>query len=166
ALPRFRSDIFGHKDHPLNIQLAGDQGLLVSRLRQRGWEEAEMLGWNNILRLLTPRAQLTSLPVPPQVHDARHEELVMVKQLTEQQRLLLRLWPTALRLAPDELEISIGNVTLQKAETVIGMLTIPRTIHQFERPVELLRQELGESGAGIDLATGSVIRLQLRPGSD
>ncbi|MBT3048762.1 MAG: VTT domain-containing protein [Candidatus Thiodiazotropha sp. (ex Clathrolucina costata)] len=166
ALPRFRNDVFGAKDHPLNIQLAGDPGRLVDRLRQRGWEEAEMLGWHNILRLLTPHTQLAALPVPPQVHDAGHEELVLVKQLTEQQRLLLRLWPTPLRLAPDALGISVGNVTLQRAETLIGMLTIPRTLHQFERPVEILRQELGETGAGIDLETGGVIRLHLRPGGD
>ncbi|MEW8510954.1 MAG: hypothetical protein AB2608_08980, partial [Candidatus Thiodiazotropha sp.] len=69
-------------------------------------------------------------------------------------------------LAPDALGISVGNVTLQRAETLIGMLTIPRTLHQFERPVEILRQELGETGAGIDLETGGVIRLHLRPGGD
>ncbi|MET0072085.1 MAG: VTT domain-containing protein [Candidatus Thiodiazotropha sp.] len=166
ALPRFRNDIFGARDHPLNIQLAGDPGRLVAHLRQHGWEEAEMLGWHNILRLLTPRARLAALPVPPQVHDAGHEELVLVRQLNEQQRLLLRLWPTPLRLAPDGLEISVGNVTLQEAEILIGMLTIPRTLNQFGRPMEILRQDLGETGAGIDLETGGVIRLQLGPGSD
>ncbi|MES9992077.1 MAG: VTT domain-containing protein [Candidatus Thiodiazotropha sp.] len=165
-LPRFRNDIFGDKNQPLNVQLAGDHRQLVALLRQQGWQEAEMLGWGNILRLLAPHAQLATLPVPPQVHDARHEEMVMVKQLTEQQRLVLRLWPTPLRLTPKALKISIGNVTLQEAETVIGMLTIPRTTKQYARPVDLLLQALAEAGVSSELQTGRLIRLTLSADSD
>ncbi|MEW8505939.1 MAG: phosphatase PAP2 family protein [Candidatus Thiodiazotropha sp.] len=166
ALPLVRNDVFGNKDHPLNIQLAGDRGRLAELLRQRGWREAEMLGWNNILRLLEPRASLAALPVPPHVHDARHEELVMVRQLSEQQRLVLRLWSTPLRLTPDGLKISVGNITLQKAETVIGMLTIPRTMQQFQRPVDILLKELTAVTDSIDLETDGLIRLRLRPSRD
>jgi hypothetical protein len=121
-----------------------------------------MLGWGNLLRLLSPRAELETLPIPPQVHDARHEKLVMVKQLSKQQRLVLRLWSTPLRLAPDGLEISIGNVTLQSAENVIGMMTIPRTIRQFDRPVELLWQELKSLGDDANRDSTNLIRLVIK----
>jgi undecaprenyl-diphosphatase len=162
-LAKYRNDIFGDKEHPLNFQLAGDPSQLVTLLHEEGWQHGEMLGWGNLLRLLSPSAELETLPIPPQVHDARHEELVMVKPLSKQQRLLLRLWSTPLRLEPDGLKIFIGNVTLQNAENVIGMLTIPRTIHQFDRPVELLWQELKSISADATLDPNNLIRLVLKP---
>ncbi|MES9969355.1 MAG: LssY C-terminal domain-containing protein [Candidatus Thiodiazotropha sp.] len=158
-LPQYRNDIFGDRDHPLNIQLAGDQAHLISLLLEQGWQRAEMLGWGNALRLLSPNAKLATLPVPPQVHDARHEELVMVKPVSEQQRLLLRLWSTPYRLAPGGERICIGNVTLQGSESVIGMLTIPRTIRQFDQPADILRQDLRELKQGTRIESDELILL-------
>jgi undecaprenyl-diphosphatase len=163
SLASYRNDIFGDKEHPLNFQLAGDQAQLAAVLRDNGWRHGEMLGWGNLLRLLSPSAELETLPIPPQVHDARHEELVMVKPLSKQHRLLLRLWSTPLRLKPDGLKISIGNVTLQKAENVIGMLTIPRTIRQFDQPIELLWQDLMSISDDTNPDSNNLIRLVLKP---
>ena len=158
-LPQYRNDIFGDRDQPLNVQLAGDQAQLVSVLLRQGWQQAEMLGWDNVLRLLSPSAKLTTLPVPPQVHDARHEELVMVKPLSNRQRLLLRLWSTRYRLDPGGERIRIGNVTLQGSETVIGMLTIPRTIRQFQQPADILRQDLRVLDSGSRIESDKLIML-------
>jgi undecaprenyl-diphosphatase len=162
GLAKYRNDIFGDREHPLNFHLAGDPAQLAAALRNRGWRQGEMLGWGNLLRLLSPNAELETLPIPPQVHNARHEELVMVKPLSKQQRLLLRLWPTPFRLDPDGLKISVGNVTLQNAEHVIGMLTIPRTIRQFDQPIELLWQELESIGDAANLTPNNLIRLLLK----
>jgi undecaprenyl-diphosphatase len=162
GLAKYRNDIFGDKEHPLNFHLAGDQAQLVTLLHDMGWQHGEMLGWGNLLRLLSPSTKLERLPIPPQVHDARHEELVMVKLLSKQQRLVLRLWSTPLRLDLEGMEISIGNVTLQSAENVIGMITIPRTIHQFDRPLELLWQELKPLGDDANLDSDRLIRLKLQ----
>ncbi len=162
-LPRYRNDILGNKEHPLNIQFAGDLQRLELLLQQRGWEHAEMLGWGNILRLLSPNQDLDTLPVLPQVHDARHEELVMVKSVSTRQRLLLRLWSTPLRLTPGDLRIFVGNVTFQGTETVIGMLTIPRTLRTFEQPVSLLLQDIRTMRDGYQADTGELIRLILKP---
>lgn len=161
GLAKYRNDIFGDKEHPLNFQLAGDQAQLVAALLDKGWQHGEMLGWGNLLRLLSPSAELETLPIPPQVHDARHEALVMIKPLSKQQRLLLRLWSTPLRLEPDGLKIAIGNVTLQNAENVIGLLTLPRTIRQFDQPVELLWQELKSISDDANIDSNNLIRLIL-----
>jgi undecaprenyl-diphosphatase len=158
-LPQYRNDIFGERNQPLNIQLAGDEKQLVSLLQQQGWQQAERLGWSNVLRLLSPTAKLETLPIPPQVHDARHEELIMVKPQPNQQRLLLRLWSTRYRLDPGGERIQIGNVTLQGAESVISMLTIPRTIHQFETPVEILLQDLRGVENSAMIKSNSLIKL-------
>jgi undecaprenyl-diphosphatase len=163
GLAKYRNDIFGDKEHPLNFHLAGGRTQLVTLLQDKGWQHGEMLGWGNLLRLLSPSAELETLPIPPQVHHARHEELVMIKQLSKQQRLVLRLWSTPLRLDPDGMEIAIGNVTLQSAENVIGMLTIPRTIRQFDRPAELLWQELKSLGDDASFDSDNLIRLILKP---
>ncbi|MEW8086830.1 MAG: hypothetical protein AB2823_14830, partial [Candidatus Thiodiazotropha endolucinida] len=81
----------------------------------------------------------------------------------DQRRLLLRLWSTPLRLDPDGLRISIGNVTLQSTETVIGMLTIPRTVRQFEQPIDMLRQNLVQLQDSVKLDPGTPTRLILKP---
>lgn len=164
GLPEYRNDIFGSREHPLNIHFAGDPAQLKTLLQAQGWHQGEMLGWGNLLRLLSPSSGVDSLPVPPQVHDARHETLVMVKPLSPDRRLLIRLWPTPLILEQDGLKIFIGNVSLQGAEKVIGMMAIPRTLHQFEAPLGILRQAIKpyEDNSGVD--SPSLIRLILRPG--
>ncbi|MGD9163417.1 MAG: bifunctional DedA family/phosphatase PAP2 family protein, partial [Chromatiales bacterium] len=67
-LPRFRDDLRGTRDHPLNLALAGDPQCLLHRLSEHGWQPAQMLDWHNLLRLLSPHSELSRLPVLPQVH--------------------------------------------------------------------------------------------------
>ncbi|MCU7813790.1 MAG: LssY C-terminal domain-containing protein [Candidatus Thiodiazotropha sp. (ex Rostrolucina anterorostrata)] len=159
--PLYRHDTLGDENHPINIQLAGDQQQLVSLLEQRGWQEAEMLGWDNLLRLLSPSTPLQALPVLPQVHDAKHEQTVMVKHLSEQSRLIIRLWSTPIRIEPGGMAISIGNVTEQQAETLIGLLKIPRTVQQFSSPANRLSQDLETLKGNISYEPGKLIRILL-----
>jgi hypothetical protein len=147
----------------LNIHFAGNPANLTSLLQKQGWQPAEMLGWSNLLRLLSSSAGIDSLPILPQVHDARHEALVMVKPLSTDQRLLLRLWSTPLVLDHEGLDIYIGNVTLQGAENVMGMLSIPRTLEQYDQPLNNLRQALKPNAELMDTDSPKLIRLILRP---
>lgn len=180
ALPRFRNDIRAEQDHPLNVVLAGAPGCLLGRLQARGWRAAEMLDWPNLLRLLSPRTPATRLPVLPQVHDGEHEKLVLRKDLQDGSRLLLRFWPTSIRLEPGGIPVFVGNVSRQRSETLMNLLVIPRTdpdfaqpfrqllsdlatLSQFEPPIEGHRLLIDLSGAGT--CPGAKIHTTNRDGS-
>ncbi|MEW8383019.1 MAG: LssY C-terminal domain-containing protein, partial [Candidatus Thiodiazotropha taylori] len=77
----------GEGNHPLNLQYAGDLQILQQQLQRQGWQSAEMLDWGNALKLLSPSTPLIGLPLLPHVHDARHEALVMAKNLNTDRRL-------------------------------------------------------------------------------
>jgi hypothetical protein len=166
SLPSYRHDIIGNQEHPLNIQFAGEPVQLTSLLQGQGWDQGEVLDWGNVLRLLSPRSTIDSLPVLPQVHDARHEALVMTKSMPGDQRLVLRLWSTPFLLDPEGLKIYVGNVTLQGSESLIGLLAIPRTLNQFQRPLDILRQTIKalEEKIVADTPAPDLIRLRLESG--
>ncbi|MCU7884857.1 MAG: phosphoesterase PA-phosphatase, partial [Candidatus Thiodiazotropha sp. (ex Lucinoma annulata)] len=108
---------------------------------------------------------LQALPVLPQVHDAHHEQTVMVKHLSEQYRLIVRLWSTPIRIEPGGIAVAIGNVTEQQAETLIGLLKIPRTVQQFSSPVNRLSRDLETLKGSISHEPGKLIRILLEPGT-
>ncbi|MCG8091329.1 MAG: bifunctional DedA family/phosphatase PAP2 family protein, partial [Candidatus Thiodiazotropha endolucinida] len=88
-IPTHRHDIRGEGNHPLNLQYVGDLQILQQQLQRHGWQSAEMLDWGNALKLLSPSTPLIGLPLLPHVHDARHEALVMAKNLNTDRRLVV-----------------------------------------------------------------------------
>ncbi|MCU7906595.1 MAG: VTT domain-containing protein [Candidatus Thiodiazotropha sp. (ex Epidulcina cf. delphinae)] len=166
ALPRYRHDTLGEGDHPLNIQLAGDPEQFFVRLKQQDWQAAEMLGWDNLLHLLSPSTPLQALPVLPQAHDARHERLVMVKQLSADSRLVLRLWSTPLRIEPGGLPVAVGNVTGQHVETLLGLLMIPRTDQNFTFPLRQFKGDLASLDDAVTHRSEHLIRITLKHGDE
>ncbi len=142
ALPRMRSDLRDSRDQPLNLILAGAARCLLEPLSERGWRQAEMLGWRNLLQLLSPRSGIDQLPVLPQVHGDAHEQAVFRKDLPDGTRLVLRLWPTDIRLMPGEVPLLIGNVSSQHADPLLHLLVIPRTGNDFEQSYRRLRDDL------------------------
>jgi hypothetical protein len=148
-LPRFRDDLRGARDHPLNLALAGDPQCLLHRLSERGWQPAQMLDWHNLLRLLSPRSELSHLPVLPQVHGAAHERSVFSKEQADGSRLLLRLWSTDIRLQPGAVPLLIGNVSRQSADSLLHLLLIPRTEKDFMQPFMQLLDDLGPLAAQV-----------------
>ena len=116
--------------------------MLRQVLAATDWEPATMLGWDNALKLLSPSLPLSALPVLPQVHAARHEAMVLVKTLPRDGRLVLRLWPTGVRLAPDGASLWIGNVTAQERRALLGLFNFPVTGADFRAPFAVLRRDL------------------------
>ncbi|MET0052548.1 MAG: VTT domain-containing protein [Candidatus Thiodiazotropha sp.] len=140
-LPGYRQDLSGSDRHPLDLQWVGSPEQLAQQLAQRGWKPAQMLSWRNLLHLLSPSTPLTSLPVLPQVHDARHESLVLVKSLAPENRLVLRLWPT--KLVVDSVQpLYVGNVTGQSKEVVADLFVLPVTRRNDGQPLVELHHDL------------------------
>ena len=146
-LPTYRQDVRNHHDHPLDIQYAGDLSRLSDRLLQRGWQPAELLQGANLLRLLSPSLPLQRLPVLPQVHDGRHEHLVLEKPLPDGGRLVLRLWASPVRLEPGSRPLWLGSVSSQRKTVVLNLLSYPVTEDDFDTALAALRKDL----AGTDI---------------
>ncbi len=142
ALPRFRGDLRGERDQPLNLLLAGEPECLLHQLPDRGWRPGEMLDWRNLLRLLSPNTEIANLPILPQVHGGTHERAVFSKELPDGTRLVLRLWSTHIRLIPGEIPLLIGNVSHQRAEPLLHLLLIPRTQADFSQAYNQLLDDL------------------------
>jgi membrane protein DedA with SNARE-associated domain/membrane-associated phospholipid phosphatase len=140
-LPEYRQDLSGGNYQALDLQWAGSPQRLAEQLAKRGWEPARMLSWHNLLRLLSPSTHLTALPVLPQVHDARHESLVLVKPLSQDSRLVLRLWKTP-RILDTGRPLFVGNVSRQSLEVTLDLFALPETVRGDHSPLTNLRQDL------------------------
>ncbi|MDJ0805360.1 MAG: VTT domain-containing protein [Gammaproteobacteria bacterium] len=145
-LPSYRHDVRGRFNHPLDIQFVGDLEMLSSQLQLLGWQPADQLSWSNLLRLLSPSLSLQELPVLPQVHDGRHETLLLAKPLADGGRLVLRVWSSAYRMADSLQPLWLGNVASQRKVVNLNILSYPVTVEDFDTPLSILRGDLVEAG--------------------
>ncbi|MEN8179174.1 MAG: VTT domain-containing protein [Pseudomonadota bacterium] len=146
GLPSYRHDVRGRLNHPLDVQFAGDLEQLTNHLQKSNWRPAERLSWANLLRLLSPSLNLQELPVLPQVHDGRHETLILEKHLPKEGRMVLRIWSTAYRLNGSLLPLWLGNVSKQRKVVSMNILSYPATQTEFEAPLSTLRNDLVAAG--------------------
>ena len=163
GLPNERLDARQTQNHPLNVQYAGPPGQLSADLEQTGWRPAPTLNWGNLLKLLSPSLPLQQLPVLPQVHDGQHESLTLEKPLDGDRRLVLRLWPTQIRLTPGALPLWIGLVAEQRQERVAGLLTYAATAGNFAEALQLLKADTGQFAQGRVAIDSGVLRLRPAP---
>lgn len=162
-LSAVRGDLRSRQQDPLNLQYAGELKWLADQLVVRGWQPAEQLDWSNSLRLLSPTQPLQSLPVLPQVHDGRHESLLLEKRLTSGGRLVLRLWPTGLRLTPEGERVWIGNVSQQRQVKIVNLITLAATGRDFSTPFKMLSDELQQLPAGTIHHLGERVLIRANP---
>ncbi len=148
-LPRRREDLSQRHRHPLTIQYAGDPAALGAALAGYGWQRAATLDWGDALRLLSPSLPLAEIPVIPQVHDGRQESLALTKTTGADQREVLRLWPTRLRL-DDGTPLWVGNVSRQHQETLMNLISLPATDPRaFVLPAEFSGDLAGLHSSGV-----------------
>jgi membrane protein DedA with SNARE-associated domain len=139
-LPSRREDLSQHDRQPLTIQYAGDPAALAAALAASGWTPAALLDWGNAMRLLSPSLPLDQVPVIQQVHDGRHESLVLTRPGGEDTREVLRLWSTHLRL-DDGTPLWVGNVTRQHKAVIFDLIVFPATTaYEFGLPPELAQE--------------------------
>ncbi|MEA3642153.1 MAG: VTT domain-containing protein [Lamprobacter sp.] len=133
--PSHREDLWHRNRRPFDIQYAGALDRLVQALAPQGWKPAEMLSWHNAIKLLSPSLPLAELPVIPHVHDGHHDDLTLVKDLSDGRRLVFRLWATRAQIG-DSTPIWAGNITELTKETIVDLLVLPITI-----PVDAIGKE-------------------------
>ncbi|MDA8107982.1 MAG: VTT domain-containing protein, partial [Betaproteobacteria bacterium] len=137
-LPAFRRDLEGERRQPLNVQWAGDLALLRGRLLSAGWHAPLALTPRAALYWLQPGASLEQLPVPPQLNDGRAEALLLVRRaapgMDPGTQLVLRLWPTSIRLEPGGTPLWVGTVSWQRLRR-LPFLSFPRTDDHYDQAV-------------------------------
>ncbi|MFP4076017.1 MAG: VTT domain-containing protein [Halochromatium sp.] len=126
-IPSHREDLWHRNRRPFDIQYAGALDRLVQALAPQGWKPAERLNWHNAIKLLSPSLPLAALPVIPHVHDGHHDDLILVKDLPDGRRLVLRLWATRAQIGAST-PIWAGNVTEVVKETIVDLLALPITL--------------------------------------
>jgi len=151
-LPTYRQDLEGEFEQPLNVQWGGTLASLRAKLNEQGWYEPVPLSATTALRWLLPATSLAKLPVLPQVHDGRHESLLMLGPLDEDgvqgqttidknRQLILRFWVSGIVLDPDTVPLWVGNVSLQEPERIV-FLRVPVTTREYDAPLKRLMQSL------------------------
>ncbi|NOX81004.1 MAG: phosphatase PAP2 family protein [Deltaproteobacteria bacterium] len=127
-LPAARQDLEGEPEQPLNVQYAGDLAWLRKQLRTKGWLRPVGLTPMTALHWLLAEPEPRQLPILPQVHDGRHEKLLLIhsRPAGREGFLALRLWPTGIRLdgaAP----LWVGTLTRMSVHRYLGLVNLPRT---------------------------------------
>jgi len=140
-LPRYRMDLEGEQEQPLNLQWAGSVSTVRQYLQGKGWTEPLPLSVQTALRWLLPSPRLQDLPILPEPHNGRYETLCLVLRgsavTTDEEQFVLRLWPTHVSLGPAGSPLWVGSVTLQRIRH-LPLLHFPSTVAEYGRPLSVL----------------------------
>jgi undecaprenyl-diphosphatase len=128
SLPAHRLDLEGDIEQTLTIQWLAARDEIKAGLQVHGWEEPEVLDFKTALKWLMPDPDIRDLPVLPQVHDGRHEEIRLVKDIDSRDRqLVLRLWRADLSIDDSDRPMWIGYVSYQRLVRAVPMLSLVET---------------------------------------
>lgn len=140
-LHAWRIDMFGEQEQPLTVQWAGLPDELVHYLLRRGWQRPPSLSLKNFLEMFTPDMPIEKLPVLPHFHNGRldHQRLVY---RDKDNRWLLRLWPTDVRITESNAPLFIGTIEVQHHHQLTGLLSTAQDTNEYDSPLLTLEQEL------------------------
>lgn len=157
TLPVYRADLRGRRNQPLTVQYGGDLDALQSQLARHGWRPPAGVSFVSALYWFTTTATIDQLPVLPQVHDGRHEALVLVRDIdSPERRLILRLWQAHidLRGAAEVKPLWVGNISFSERVHPLPLLSAAITGTDFDTPLTLFDRDL----AALELAASTLSR--------
>lgn len=132
SLPGYRIDTRGVERQPLNLQWAGTLDELQRHLLALGWQEGAALSLKSTLQWINPKATPAELPHPPLAHDGRPPALVMSLPA---QKLLLRLWPSAVHIDGKHQQVWVGHVGREML-TTLPFIRFPTLALDFDTPLQ------------------------------
>jgi len=138
-LPQQRLDFRGHRRQALTLQWAGTREQLTQRLQDAGWQPAPAMDVKGLLLWLSPQVELRELPVLPQLHNGREDELTLVRYGDDPaRRWLVRFWDVGARLRQDEVPIWVGSISQQQREPRMRLFTFALDDPLTHVPADLL----------------------------
>lgn len=143
-LPSFRSDFLGNESEPLNAQIGGSLDSLRDAALAAGWRDPPDWGVVQVVTLLTAAgsADAAARPVLPRLWNGKVEAIILIKPQGER-RLVLRLWESGFRLAPDGVPLYLGTAE-QEAERpaiVFGSIHLPPRAAGFDQAAAELAED-------------------------
>ena len=149
-LPIWRVDLRGEQEQPLNVQWAGDLDSIRQSLISHGWRDPLALSMRTALSWLLPHPSLSQLPVLPQLHDGQAESLVLIHEAVKQrhptEQLILRLWPTTLRLKDGGLPVWNGTIVSQHL-VELPLISFPRLSRDYDQAQSEMKTTLTEKNS-------------------
>ncbi len=168
-LPRWRDDLRHAGNHPFNLQWAGSADDIIGMLEQAGWQRAPATDPRRLLQWFNPDAAADALPVLPQVHAGRYEDLRLVRPPNGDADHLdvIRLWRSRFVIAREarRLPLWFGTVSTLERGRVAG-LNLLRTAPDFATPLARLRAALAHPGRNIRLFPATSDLLLVLPVKD
>lgn len=144
-LPVWQLDLQGEREQPLNVQWAGSLDVVRQQLQSRGWREPPALSAGTALHWFLPNPTLEQLPVLPQLHDGQYQSLLLTKErlgkMPSAEQWILRLWPTTLRLKPNDTPVWIGTVAEQRSAR-LPLIRFPRSSGDYDAALTALESTL------------------------
>lgn len=144
-LPTWRHDLRGERKQALNLQWAGTLPAIRRLLLAHGWHAPLLLNAHTALAWFLPKPSLEQLPVLPQLHDGRYESLVLVHPDTHaaypDEQLILRLWPTSLRLQAHATPVWLGTITTQRLQH-LPLISFLRLTGHYQTALSQLQASL------------------------
>lgn len=140
TLPRYRADIRGRQQHPLNLHYSGSLEELERVLQASDWQPPPRLDALKWMVWLNPNTPLSHMPVLPQVHDGRYHKLLLVYE-RKGRMLALRLWRSRFLIESTENPLWLGSVSELKPQTRGGMM-VPRTQDNFTEVLGMVYDQL------------------------
>ena len=141
-LPARRIDMEGEPEQPLTLQWAGAPAELARFLISKGWQQPLPLNLKSFFGLFSPETPLEQLPVLPRLHDGRPERLRLV-HMDRDRRLVLRLWPTDIKIDGNDAPLSVGTVEEQRRRSLAGLIIVAKDTGEYDRPLNLIENTLG-----------------------
>jgi len=144
-LPVWRIDMKGEFEQPLTVQWVGHLAELVRFLKDKGWQKPQPLSLKSVLGMFSPHPPIEQLPVLPRLHDGRVERVQMVHAGKGDNRLVLRLWNTEVKIKGNKsFHLFAGTIEIQQNSSLADLITIARDTGNYDQPLDMLAQILGE----------------------
>jgi undecaprenyl-diphosphatase len=145
SLPAYRDDLEGHHTHPLDVQWLGNRKRIAAHLTHKGWRNPDVADAASLFELLNSKASIEDLPVLPQVHRGAAQQLIMIRELADDPRILaLRLWETEFRTPDQQAALWVGNVSYLYIEDRLRLLRFLRTDPDFMGPMAIFAQDIAD----------------------
>ncbi len=148
TLPTRRLALFGEFDQPFTVQWPGGVAVLKAALLAHGWRQPVNWTARSVLEFLSPRLDLTSLPVLPRLDSGRSERLVMIKAaggIPKDERLVFRLWRSDVQVSRHDGSLTplwIGTITAERTERMFSLLNIPEDSRNMNTPLRRLASDI------------------------
>lgn len=113
-LPIYRNNRFGKPLRPFNLQWLGQLEAIQQFLSDHGWTPLQNQHTLKFaLQRFASKDPIYHMPFLSQLHLYQKPRLVMIKQIADNQILVIRLWDSAVKIAGDDRPLYIGSLYLQ-----------------------------------------------------